>query len=87
MPASRPTSAEVRRSFIEFFGARGGSADKGGGGHTVVPSAHVVPHDDPTLLFTNAGMNQFKPIFLSQVPPGSDLSRLKRAVNSQKIRC
>lgn len=69
--ASKLTSAEIRRGFIEFFVNRHG--------HTFVPSAPVVPHDDPTLLFTNAGMNQFKPLFLGQEKRG-----YTRAVNTQK---
>jgi alanyl-tRNA synthetase len=49
------TSAEVRQSFLDFFAARD---------HVIVPSASLVPVGDPTLLFTNAGMNQFKDVFL-----------------------
>ncbi|RMH30167.1 MAG: alanine--tRNA ligase, partial [Planctomycetota bacterium] len=70
------TSAEIRRRFIDYFVERHG--------HTFVPSSPVVPHGDPTLLFTNAGMNQFKPIFLGQAPPGGPLGGLRRAANSQK---
>lgn len=51
-----------------------------------VPSSSVVPHSDPTLLFANAGMNQYKSIFLGTVDPSSDFAQLKRAVNSQKVR-
>jgi alanyl-tRNA synthetase len=73
--------AKVRETFIEFFKNKPEAAPNG---HTFVPSSPVVPHDDPTLLFTNAGMNQFKPCFLNQTKPGSPLHGLKRAVNSQK---
>lgn len=50
-----------------------------------VPSSSVVPLSDPTLLFANAGMNQYKSIFLGTVDPQSDFAQLKRAVNSQKV--
>jgi alanyl-tRNA synthetase len=64
------SSQEIRRGFIEFFRARA---------HTFVPSSPVVPQGDETLLFANAGMNQFKDIFLGLKP-----AEWLRAVNSQK---
>ncbi|MCX7725795.1 MAG: alanine--tRNA ligase [Chitinispirillaceae bacterium] len=64
------SSQEIRKDFLNFFIERD---------HTFVKSAPVIPTDDPTLLFTNAGMNQFKSIFLGDNP-----QKLKRAVNSQK---
>ncbi|MFL2982863.1 MAG: alanine--tRNA ligase [Candidatus Neomarinimicrobiota bacterium] len=63
-------SKDIRKSYIQYFENKG---------HKFVRSSSVVPIDDPTLLFTNAGMNQFKPIFLNQID-----SSYARAVNSQK---
>jgi alanyl-tRNA synthetase len=69
--ALMPTANEIRQQFIDFFVKKHG--------HTAVPSSPVVPQDDPTLLFTNAGMNQFKDVFL-----GTGTRPYKRAVDSQK---
>ncbi|QDU71639.1 alanine--tRNA ligase [Mucisphaera calidilacus] len=65
------TSSEIREQFVRFFVEKHG--------HRNVVSSPVVPHDDPTLLFANAGMNQFKPYFLGTEEPES-----KRAANTQK---
>ena len=64
------TSKEIRQQFLDFFASKG---------HTVVPSAPMVIKNDPTLMFTNAGMNQFKDIFL-----GNTVPKMKRATDSQK---
>src|SRR6476660_840102 len=63
-------SREIRTSFLTFFQAHG---------HQIVPSSSLVPGDDPTLLFTNAGMNQFKDVFL-----GREKRAYSRATTSQK---
>ena len=63
-------SAEIREKFLRFFESKG---------HQIVASSSLVPHDDPTLLFTNAGMNQFKDVFL-----GFDKRPYLRATTSQK---
>ncbi len=64
------SSKEIRQKFLDFFASKG---------HTVVPSAPMVVKNDPTLMFTNAGMNQFKDIFLGNSTPA-----MKRATDSQK---
>ncbi len=68
---SKPSGAQIRQDFIDFFVKKAG--------HTFVPSASLVPGGDATLLFTNAGMVQFKDVFL-----GTDKRPYTRAVNSQK---
>ncbi|TPX68918.1 alanine---tRNA ligase [Spizellomyces sp. 'palustris'] len=68
--------SKVRQTYIEFFTQKHQ--------HTFVPSSATIPHDDPTLLFANSGMNQFKPIFLGTVDRNADLGKLKRAANTQK---
>ena len=64
------STAEIRQAFLDFFHSKG---------HQVVASSSLVPHNDPTLLFTNAGMNQFKDLFLGNSPV-----RHKRVADSQK---
>jgi len=68
------TADRVRQTFFEFFQQRS---------HVFVSGSSVVPQNDPTLLFTNAGMNQFKPVFLGDVDAERELGT-RRAVNVQK---
>lgn len=70
------TSKEIRQDFFDFFEEKD---------HLIVDSAPVVPKNDPTLLFTNAGMNQFKPIFLGEEPGFKEGEKVwKRAANTQR---
>jgi alanyl-tRNA synthetase len=64
------TSSEIRNAFLDFFVSKG---------HTIVPSAPIVVKNDPTLMFTNAGMNQFKDIFLGEAP-----AKYPRVVDTQR---
>jgi alanyl-tRNA synthetase len=68
--SNTPSSNEIRQAFLDYFASKG---------HEVVASSSLVPHGDPTLLFTNAGMNQFKDVFL-----GFDKRPYTRATSSQK---
>ena len=64
------TVKEIRKTFTDFFASKG---------HTIVPSAPMVVKNDPTLMFTNAGMTQFKDIFLGNAPAAA-----RRVADSQK---
>lgn len=76
MTMSKWTADKVRSEFINYF--------VNNQKHTFIVSSSTIPHDDPTLLFANSGMTQFKPIFLGTVDPTSDFAKLKRAANTQK---
>ena len=54
---TKPTTREIRQTFLDYFAARG---------HRVVPSSSLIPAGDATLLFANAGMNQFKDVFIGR---------------------
>ncbi|KAM8861122.1 alanine--tRNA ligase, cytoplasmic [Synchiropus picturatus] len=69
------TASQIRQKFIDFFHRYE---------HQYVHSSSTIPLDDPTLLFANAGMNQFKPIFLNTIDPSHPMARLRRAANTQK---
>ena len=69
-----PTSAEIRQQFLDFFAGKG---------HTIVPSASLVPVADPTLIFTNAGMNPFKEYFLNLRQP--DATRVADAQKCMRV--
>jgi len=64
------TASEIHKAFLDFFASKG---------HQIVPSAPIVVKNDPTLMFTNAGMNQFKDIFLGEAP-----AKYKRVVDTQR---
>jgi alanyl-tRNA synthetase len=64
------TATEIRQAFLDFFASKG---------HTIVPSAPIVVKNDPTLMFTNAGMNQFKDIFLGEAP-----AKFSRVADTQR---
>jgi alanyl-tRNA synthetase len=75
-PAPVWTASLVRKTFIDYFITRHS--------HVFFPSSKTIPYDDPTLLFSNSGMNQYKPVFQATVDPSSEMAKLTRAVNSQK---
>ena len=71
------TSNEVRQKFLRFFEERG---------HKVVPSSSLVPENDPTVLFTTAGMQQFKPYYLGQAEAQKDFGTLNTTSSQKCVR-
>lgn len=70
------TVSRVRQTFLDYFCQEHQ--------HTFVPSSSTIPHEDPTLLFANSGMTQFKPVFQGVIDPSAPFAKLTRAANSQK---
>ena len=78
------TSREIREKFLEFFSAKGGSASGGETrGHKIVPSSSLLPKDDPSVLLTTAGMQQFKPYYTGEKDPIKDFG-VRRTASIQK---
>jgi alanyl-tRNA synthetase len=69
------TANQIRKLFLDYFEEQK---------HIYVHSSSTIPLDDPTLLFANAGMNQFKPMFLGTADPNSEMSKWVRVANTQK---
>src|SRR3989339_1131092 len=75
-------SDEIRSRFLKFFSAKGGSVS-GGEGHKIIPSSSLVPENDPSVLFTTAGMQQFKPYYTNPESADKDFGG-RNIVTAQK---
>ncbi|MBI4836842.1 MAG: alanine--tRNA ligase [Candidatus Portnoybacteria bacterium] len=81
------TAGELRTKFLDFFSAKGGSASSGKEkGHTIIPSASLIPENDPTVLFTTAGMHPLVPYLLGEKHPGgSRLASVQKCIRTVDI--
>ena len=71
------TSAQLRKKYLEFFASKG---------HTIIPSASLIPENDPTVLFTTAGMHPLVPYLLGEKhPAGSHLTNIQKCIRTQDI--